>query len=135
MIMARYNIVSLWRTLRGLENAYRYYADFVAGIIQSHPSGRNLDFDVRNPPRPGWFDLCLPPMCIRPVSEIVAEMDAIAWKGREAAEAMTDLQELLSTGIPPMTEVSFIASELPGTRLMIEFDNWDSDVPPGFPDS
>ncbi len=125
--MATYNIVDLWRTLRGLENSYRYYGDVIAGIIQHHPQGENLDFEVRKLPVPGWMNLCLPPMCRRLMLEISDELGFMAGKAQDVKEVVDDLIRKLNADSPPMTEVEFFASELPGTRLLIDMADWDPD--------
>ena len=126
--MATYNIVDLWRTLRGLENSYRYYGDVIAGIIQNHPQGENLNFEVRKLPVPGWVNLCLPPMCHRSLIEILQELGLMADKAHDVKEVFDDLVRNLREGSPSMTEVEFFASELPGTRLLIDIAHWDPDV-------
>ena len=126
--MASYNIFDLWRTLRGLENSYRYYADVIAGIAQQHPQGENLDFEVRKLPVPGWRNLCLPPMCHRSLIDILEELGFMAGKADDVKEVFADLVQNLKEGSPSMTDVEFFASELPGTRLLIEVADWDPDV-------
>jgi hypothetical protein len=126
--MATYNVVDLWRTLRGLENSYRYYADVIAGIIQHHPLGENLTFEARKSPARGWMNLCLPPMCVRSIEEISEELDFMAGKAKAVKELVTDLSQKLKTDNPPITQVQFFATELPGTRLLIDMADWDPDV-------
>lgn len=130
--MATCNIVDLWRALRGLENSYRYYSDVIAGVIQNHPEGENLEFAVRRFPAPGWMDLCLPPMCRRVMADIAVELDFMAGKAKAIKGLVDDLNIKLMSDSPPMPEVPFFATELPGTRLLIPEADWDPD---GFPSS